>query len=66
MENPLKTFGVKVLNCGVCGVRYPIVEFYKIASEVGKLGVEFPQYADLLMCIQCWRKEHPGKMGGKG
>lgn len=59
MENPLKTLGVKELKCSTCGKVYPIAEFYEIAAEVGKPGVGFPQYADLLQCVKCFLIKFP-------
>lgn len=61
MENPLKSLGVKQLKCSSCGQVYPIAEFYEIAAEVGKLGVGFPQYADLLQCGECWKEKRKWK-----
>ncbi len=64
MENPLKTLGVKTLKCQECGKMYPLSEFYEIAAEVGKPGVGFPLYADLLRCISCWCKKYSKKVEG--
>ena len=66
MESPLKTLGVKELKCVGCGKWYPIGEHYEIAAEVGKPGVGFPPYSDLLMCVSCWLKKYPKKVKGEG
>jgi len=62
MENPLKVLGVSELKCQTCGKAYPVSEFYEIAGEVGKPGVEYPLYTGLLQCVECWSKKHSKKV----
>ena len=46
---------VEFLKCRRCGKQYPVSEFDEISKEVGKPPVGFPRYADLLVCLKCWR-----------
>lgn len=55
--------GVKNLKCQVCGKKYPVSEFEEIMVEVTKGGNDFPQYSELLQCLECWGKKRGLKDG---
>jgi len=62
MENQLKALGATAMNCSTCGKMYSKFEFYEIVGEVGKPGVGFPAYLDLLKCVECWRIKYPQRV----
>lgn len=46
------------LKCVKCGKEYDYIEFDAISLELGMLGLPFPKYADMLVCLECWRALH--------
>ena len=45
------------LTCQECGKKYPWSEFVEIQKWIDSRRL-FPQYKELLVCWECWSKNH--------